>query len=126
MSNRKKPSSCDTFVFLRKEGFTYFCKNSDRPTNEIQNVVLIPRLNHEPEESLACTYVTIPQVQVTNSVLLCKPHWMWGAEMGSNEYGVVIGNEAIDTIVSMNITGKNSVLIFYLREILSLSKLTLI
>lgn len=35
------------------------------------------------------------QVPQTYSIVLSKPRWMWGAEMGSNEHSVVIGNEAI-------------------------------
>lgn len=31
----------------------------------------------------------------TYDVILCQPHWMWGAEMGANECGVVVGNEAV-------------------------------
>ena len=42
-----------------------------------------------------CTYISIPQARRTYDVVLCQPHWMWGAEMGANERGVVVGNEAV-------------------------------
>ena len=90
---------CDTFVALNdvtKERKAIFGKNSDRPYDEVQNIVYIPPTKQD-KDVVACTYIEIPQVKETLGVLLCQPHWMWGAEMGTNESGVVIGNEAVWT-----------------------------
>jgi dipeptidase len=72
-----------------------FGKNSDRQRNEAQTVEYFPGADHAPDAQLKCTYITIPQARHTYGVLLCRPFWMWGAEMGANERGVVIGNEAV-------------------------------
>jgi secernin len=89
---------CDTI--LAPPGSTaqhimLFGKNSDRQRNEAQAVEYFPSADHAPDAQLTCTYITIPQVRHTHAVLLSRPFWSWGAEMGANEYGVVIGNEAV-------------------------------
>ncbi|MFX1516496.1 MAG: C69 family dipeptidase [Promethearchaeota archaeon] len=89
---------CDTFVALGSatdDGNVIFGKNSDRPYSEKQTIVYLPRKRYLNESKVKCTYVSIPQVEETYAVLLSKPSWMWGAEMGANETNVVIGNEAI-------------------------------
>jgi len=91
---------CDTFVALgnaTQDGSVIFGKNSDRDPNEAHELVFVPHQEHAKGEKVNCTYISIPQVKETNAVLLCKPFWIWGAEMGANEHGVVIGNEAVFT-----------------------------
>ncbi|HEY9076929.1 MAG TPA: C69 family dipeptidase [Anaerolineaceae bacterium] len=91
---------CDTFVVLPQAalaGRTLFAKNTDRDPNEAHEVVVIPSADHPVGSQVKCTYVEIPQVTHTYSVLLAKPFWIWGAEMGANEHGVAIGNEAVFT-----------------------------
>lgn len=88
-------ASCDTFVFINDKELV-FGKNADRPQNEVQEVVYFPAASHPANAKLQCTYIEIPQVERTAAVVLSKPSWMrYGAESGSNEFGVVIGNEAI-------------------------------
>ena len=91
---------CDTIVALGNvtaDGVMLFGKNSDREPNEAHYVIRIPAAHHAPNSMVKCTYVEIPQVEQTYAVLLAKPFWMWGAEMGANEHGVTIGNEAVFT-----------------------------
>jgi dipeptidase len=91
---------CDTFVALpsvTSDGSIIFGKNSDREPNEAQALEFIPAMKYEKGTKLKATYITIPQATMTYAVLLCRPFWMWGAEIGANEKGVVIGNEAVWT-----------------------------
>lgn len=90
---------CDTFVSLpgaTADGSVILGKNSDREPNEAHHLLLIPATEHSAQRVRA-TYIDIPQVSHTHAVLLAKPYWIWGAEMGVNEHGVAIGNEAVFT-----------------------------
>ncbi len=100
ITNREANKMCDTMVALgsaTKSGNTVFAKNSDRQPNEALLTIRIPRLKHAPGSRVECTYIEIDQVEETYEVLLLKPSWMWGAEMGSNEFGLTVGNEAVFT-----------------------------
>jgi len=92
---------CDTLVAVGASGSysgeTIFGKNSDRPCDEVQLVTHLPSRTHTTPSKVQCTYISIPQVAETAAVLLSQPYWMWGGEMGANEHGVVIGNEAVWT-----------------------------
>jgi secernin len=91
---------CDTFIALppaTRDGSVIFAKNSDRPAGEGQSIRNYPAARHPSDEALKCTYIEIPQAQRTYGVLLSQIDWMWGAEMGANDCGVVIGNEAVWT-----------------------------
>ncbi len=91
---------CDTMVALSnstKDGSVIFAKNSDRQPNEPLLTIRVPQRKHTPGSKLKCTYIEIDQVEDTFEVLLLKPSWMWGAEMGSNKFGLNIGNEAVFT-----------------------------
>ena len=86
---------CDTMGFFH-EGSAIFAKNSDRSPNEPQVLEYIPAKDHD-ETELNVTYTTVPQVPHTKAILISRPVWLWGAEMGVNEDGVCIGNEAVFT-----------------------------
>jgi len=89
---------CDTFVAIGNstgDSSVIFGKNSDRPPNEAQVIRHFPGMNHSEGSMVRCTHIEIPQVSVTYEVLLSCPFWIWGAEMGVNEWGVAIGNEAV-------------------------------
>ena len=96
---------CDTFVALNSataDRSVIFGKNSDREPNEAMALEFVAGSSHQPARRLRCTYVEIPQVRQTHDVLLCRPFWMWGAEMGANQKGLVIGNEAAFTRMPVN------------------------
>jgi len=93
---------CDTMVAVgsaTKSGHVLFAKSSDREPNEAQVLLRIPRKTYDlsPTPKLKTTYIEVDQVEQTNEIVISKPAWMWGCEMGFNEYSVTIGNEAVFT-----------------------------
>jgi dipeptidase len=91
---------CDTLVALENstsDGSVILAKNSDREPNEGHGLFFFPGRRHGSGEKVKCTYADVAQVEETYATLLSAPHWMFGCEMGANEYGVAIGNEAVFT-----------------------------
>lgn len=85
---------CDTQVLISDNGI-WFAKNSDREPQEPQAVVYVPAVRGDATPRLRTTHVEIAQVPDRHALILSKPCWIWGAEMGVNAHGLVIGNEAI-------------------------------
>src|ERR1044072_4156136 len=99
---------CDTLVAIppyTADGAVWFAKNSDREPGEAQIVEHLAHQKYSAPTTLRCTYIEIPQSSYTYEVLLSRPFWMWGAEMGTNEHGVAIGNEAVFTKIPYAKTG---------------------
>ena len=89
--------SCDNFALtaaFTSLGSNLHAKNSDRPVGEAQGLRFYPAADHPEGSMLRCTDLMIPQVTHTYAVLGSQPYWIWGLEMGINECGVSIGNEA--------------------------------
>lgn len=85
---------CDTQVLVTPDT-VWFAKNSDREPSEPQPVVRLPAVAGDTAKTVRVTYLDVEQVPDRHAVILSKPVWCWGAEMGINDAGVCIGNEAI-------------------------------
>ena len=107
---------CDTFVRNagiqaasagRESSAALFGKNSDRHPAEPQMLCVgkadlnkwegesdqaLDKYTDGPLQALRKVY---DQYEHPYSALISKPVWMWGGEMGLNERGVAIGNEAV-------------------------------
>lgn len=87
---------CDTIGKLFSNQSALFGKNSDRSPNEPQTLLYYPAKTHS-EGKIKTTYIEVEQSKETKAMILSRPTWLWGAEMGVNECGVCIGNEAVFT-----------------------------
>ena len=89
--------SCDTMLVsstCSRYGKNILAKNSDRPTGEPQPLCFYEGKEYAAGETVQTTHIAIPQAPKTYAVVGSRPYWIWGFEMGYNEKGVVIGNEA--------------------------------
>lgn len=91
---------CDTFVALPSATLdknVLFAKSADCEVNEANAIVRIPRRKHVKGETLRVTHLVIPQAEETYEVFLTKAFWTYGCEIGINEYGLAMGEEAVFT-----------------------------
>ena len=84
---------CDTVVVVPEKGPVWLAKNSNREPSEAQY------LECHDGVALGAAPEGLPPASGSARLLLSRPAWMWGAEMGVNEHGLAIGNEAVFTRV---------------------------
>ena len=92
---------CDSFVALppATAGKTVILgKSADCLVNEAHQLLRLPRQQHQPGQLLRATHLLIPQAAETFDVALSRSFWTWGGEIGVNEFGVAIANEAVYTL----------------------------
>ena len=77
---------------------TVFAKNSDRPQEEAQPLVLVPAADHSGGHA-GVQFVDVPQIDHTYRHVGSKPYWCAGYEHGFNEHQVVIGNESLPSLL---------------------------
>lgn len=82
---------CDTVAVVTGKGPSWFAKNSDREPGEAQFVEC------DPGDAPHTRPARLPAIERPHQVLQSRPAWMWGAEMGVNQHGLAIGNEAVFT-----------------------------
>ncbi len=101
---------CDTVAMFcgAGSGRSVFGKNSDREPGEPQIVYYsanpVDEFNTRPYIEASTKYIKGPYSALKSifnkfdnpySALISRPIWMWGAEMGVNQFGLSIGNEAV-------------------------------
>lgn len=91
---------CDTFAALpsvTRDKNVLFAKSADCEVNEANAIVRIPGKKHVKGEAVRVTHLVIPQAEETYEVFLTKAFWTYGCEIGINEYGLAMGEEAVFT-----------------------------
>lgn len=91
---------CDSFVALppaTANNTVILGKSADCQINEALALVRIRGRKHISGEAIKSAHIVIPQAEKTHEIILGKSFWTWGGEIGINEFGVAIGNEAVFT-----------------------------
>ncbi len=94
------------FCCFRRENFKWvsnFRENSNRDPNEPQIFFCDNRGFYK--EKVKTKYIEVEPYEVKARIFLSKPIWFWGGELGINEFGVSIGNEAVFTKIKYKDTG---------------------
>ncbi len=94
---------CDTFVIppsLSASGHWIFAKNSDREPNEAQQWMYIPPGSRD-KDRVQTSFIEVDHPRDHYGMWLSKPFHLWGGEMGLNDHGLAIGNEAVFTRIRM-------------------------
>ena len=89
---------CDSYAVLPSAtttGTTLAAKNADCEINEAQAVLQLPRRSYPEGAMMRASHIVIPQARETHEIIIDKSYWTWGGEIGVNEHGVAVGNEAI-------------------------------
>ena len=88
---------CDTIVALKNSTVTksvLLAKSADTEVNEAEQIVKYPRKQYNEGTAARITHRKIPQARITYETILGRSFWAWGSELGANELGVAVGNEA--------------------------------
>jgi dipeptidase len=91
---------CDTFVALpsvTRDKSVLFAKSADCEVNEANAIVRIPGKKHVKGETVRITHLVLPQAEETFEIFLTKAFWTYGCEIGINEFGLAMGEEAVFT-----------------------------
>jgi hypothetical protein len=110
---------CDTFVALSDStanGSVLLAKSADTEVNEAQHFLRLPAREYPDGALVRVTHRVIPQARRTYEALIDKSFWLYGGEIGANEHGVAVGNEAVFSTLPSE--GDGVVLIDLLRLIL--------
>ncbi len=89
---------CDTFAAFgpaTAKGGVLLAKNADTEVNEAQHLLRLPARRWSEGALVHVTHRVIPQPRETFEVVIDKSFWTYGGEIGVNEHGVAIGNEAV-------------------------------